>query len=87
MEGNMLSKIKNICEPEKLAELQKIFDSAWAEVESTGKVLPDEREAARTRMASYIMALMGRPDVQDTGKLRNEVIEAFWTEPSNGPCD
>ena len=74
----MLSGVKGLCSPEVFAELQKIFDSAWEELDSSGRLLPEKRDEARTRLASIVMDQMLRSDLKDTATLRAAALAAYW---------
>ena len=74
----MLSKIRGVCSPETFAALVDLFDSGWAEIETSEAVTAQEMEAARTELAAIVMAQMDRPDLAETEKLRKEILESFW---------
>jgi hypothetical protein len=76
--GHMLSKIRGACSPEAFAALVDLFDSGWAEIETSGAVTAQEMEAARAELATIVMAQMDRTDLAETEKLHNEILEAFW---------
>jgi hypothetical protein len=74
----MPGKVRGICTPERFAALLRIFDGAWAEVEASGNRTAQETEAARGELAALVMAQM-ETDLSDTDKIRNEVLQAYWT--------
>jgi hypothetical protein len=79
----MLSKISGIVSPETFAELVKIFDSAWAAVEASGKVPSQEIEPARNEIAKLVMDLADRPVLADTRQIQSEILQLFWQSRRN----
>jgi len=84
LEGKqMLSNIRGLVSPETFAALVKIFDSAWAAVEASGKLSPQERDAARNELARLVMERADRPDLADTRQIQSEILQQFWQSRRN----
>jgi hypothetical protein len=79
----MLSKIRGLVSPEAFGALVKIFDSAWAAVDASGKLSAQEREAARNEIAKMIMDRADRPDLGDTHQIQSEILQLFWQSRRN----
>jgi hypothetical protein len=79
----MLSTIRGLVSPETFAALVTIFDSVWAAVEASGKLTPQEREAARNEIAKLVMERADRPDLADTRQIQREILQLFWQSRRN----
>jgi hypothetical protein len=75
----MLSKIKGQVSPEAFTALLTIFDTTWAAVEASGRLRSQEVQTARTEIATLVMDQAERPDLTETDRLRNEILQMFWS--------